>query len=289
MIYILLLGSIEDILNSQGSISELEDILFLSSDTVLLSDCKDVVDVQLNQGTFDDVCLEVYDKETTQTDIETYEFPKVWHKFVVFYADFENNNLAAGNFDYTISEITSLIIKRRLYNSVEPFLPIFEKQVYSDIGSNEFNFAFTDYLVKNHQEYEYKLVPILKNGIEGLPIYATYEDVRKLDFNGVFICEPNSVYSTFLEVEVTANKDIADTVVKPLGRKYPIVFRGTQNKGYIGTVKGLFAPYITHCEFNFENAWDYRNKLNDFLLDGKSKVLKYIILLTSSSSSKQDF
>ena len=269
----LFLGNIEDILNTNSSISELAMLL---SDEPLSLTCADINYVQLNQGTFDDVDLEVFDKDTTTDDIDNYEFPEVWHKFIVFHANFNNNNLAAGNFEYMIADVNSLIIKRRDYNSTESYLPIFEKQIYTNIDANEFNFTFTDYLVRNNKEYEYKLVPILKNGMEGFPIYATYEDDnnRKLNFNGIFICEPNSVYSTIMETDITANKDIADTLIKPLGREYSVVFRGSLNKGYIGTAKGLFAPTTGNCEWDFANAWEYRDKFNEFLLDKQSKILK---------------
>ncbi len=273
MIILLFLGATEDILETKSSLNEL-GLMFANEPT--FSQCSNITNVELKQGTFDDIDLEVYDNDTTVDNIETYEFPQSWHKFIVFYANFNNHNLTAGNFDYMIEEIKSLIIKRRPYNSVEAFLPIFEKQIYTNIDTNEFNFSFTDYLVQNHKEYEYKLVPILKNGVEGLPIYASYEDNnnRKLNFQGLFICEPNSVYSTIMETEITANKDIADTVLKPLGREYSVVFRGSLNKSYIGTAKGLFAPIKGDCGWDFENAWEYRDKFNDFLLDKKSKILK---------------
>ena len=257
--------------------SSLYNIGLMASNTVLTSECKDINEVQLNKGTYDDVDLEVYDKNTTKDDIDNYTFPEVWHKFIVFHANFNNNNLAAGNFDYMISEVSSLIIKRRLSNSIEQYLPIFEKKIYTNTDSNEFNFVFTDYLVKNGCEYEYKLVPILKNGIEGLPIYATYEDESKktVDFNGLFICEPDSVYYTILETEITAQKNKPSSIITTLGRKYPFVLCSTENNYYTGTAKGLFATPKGNCDWDFEHSWDFREKFNEFLLDGKVKLLKY--------------
>ena len=122
--------------------SSLYNLGLMASNTVLTSECKDINEVQLNQGTYDDIDLEVYDKNTTKDDIDNYTFPEVWHKFIVFHANFDNNNLAAGNFDYMISEVNSLIIKRRLSNSIEQYLPIFEKKIYTNTDSNEFNFVF---------------------------------------------------------------------------------------------------------------------------------------------------
>lgn len=278
----LFLGKIEDILKTNVNAEDnlefaLKTLALMASDTVLVSECKDINHVQLNQGDYDEIDMEVYDEETTKDNIEDYSFPEIWHKYIVFHATFNNHNLAAGNFDYIIGEVSSMIIKKRPANSVEQWLPIFEQKIYSETDANEFNFMFTDYLVRNKHEYEYKLVPILVGGIEGYPIYATYEDEdhRAVDFSGVFICEPNSVYSTILEVEITAQKNKPANIITTIGKKYPFVLCGTENNYYTGTVKGLFAPPLKKHEWDFENAWDFREKLNEFLLDGKTKLLKY--------------
>ncbi len=278
----LFLGKIEDILNTTVNYgnnldSTLKTLGFMASNTVFVSECKDVNYVQLNQGIYDEINMEVYDKEKTKNDIKNYDFPKIWHKCIVFHATFNNNNLSAGNFDYMISEVSSMIIKRRPLNSVEQWLPIFEQKIYSEMDSNEFNFMFTDYLVKNKKEYEYKLVPILAGGTEGFPIYATYEedDHKSVNFSGIFICEPDSVYSTILDVNVTAQKNKPANTITTIGKRYPFVLCGTENNYYTGTVNGLFAQPIKKGEWNFENSWDFREKFNEFLLDGKTKLLKY--------------
>lgn len=278
----LFLGSIENILNTNVNAGDnlnfaLKTLALMTSNTVFISECKDINYVRLNQGVYDEINLEVYDEKTTEDNIDNYLFPEIWNKYIVFHANFNNHNLAAGNFDYMIGEVKSVIIKKRPANSVEPWLPIFEKKIYSETDSSEFNFMFTDYLVRNRHEYEYKLVPILTGGIEGFPIYATYEDEnhKAVDFDGVFICETNSVYSTILEVELTAQKNKPSSVITTIGKKYPYVLCGTENNYYTGTVQGLFAPTLKKYDWDFENSWDFREKFNEFLLDGKVKLLKY--------------
>ncbi len=243
------------------------------SETLKTSNCDDITYVQLNQGTFDEINLEVYDKDTVKDDIDNYVFPENWNKFTVLNSNFNNHNLAAGNFDYMIDEVKSMIIKRRPHNSVEPYLPIFEKNIYTN--TNEFNFTFTDYLVRNGKEYEYILLPILKNGIEGTPIHVIYEDdISLIDFDGVFICEPNSAYESHLNIELTAQKNKPSSIITPIGQKYPYVLCSTENNYYTGTVKGLFVQY-ENGNHHFEDSWDFREKFNEFLLNGKVKVLKY--------------
>jgi len=278
----LFLGKIEDLLRVEVGFKDnpefaLETQALMASNTIISTECKDINYVQLNQGTYDEINMEVYDKNKTKDMIEDYQFPKEWHKYIVFHANFNNHNLAAGNFDYMISEVSSLVIKRRPKNSVEQWLPIFEKKVYSETDTKEFNFMFTDYIVRNKHEYEYKLVPILVGNIEGLPIYVTYEDEnhKAVDFSGVFICEPNSIYSTILDVKVTAQRNKPTNIITTIGKKYPYVLCGTDNNYYTGTVNGLFAPSIKKGNWDFENAWDFREKFNEFLLDGKTKLLKY--------------
>ena len=278
----LFLGDIKDILNTDVHAmdnfdSALKTLALMASNSIFVSECKDINHVQLNQGSYDDIDLEVYNEKTTKDDIDEYSFPEIWNKYVVFHADFSNHNLAAGNFDYMIDEVKSVIVKKRPANSVEPWLPIFEKKIYSATDSNEFNFMFMDYLVRNRHEYEYKLVPILTRGMEGFPIYAAYEDEnhKAVDFDGVFICEPNSAYSTILDVELTAQKNKPSSVITTIGKKYPYVLCGTENNYYTGTVRGLFAPALKKYDWDFENSWDFREKFNEFLLDGKVKLLKY--------------
>lgn len=266
---ILFLGNIIDLLKL--NFSE-ETIALTLSDTIFVSKCDDVNFIELKQATFDELYVEVYDKNTTQNNIDNYIFPENWNEYTVLHATFNNGNLAAGNFDYMISEVHSLIIKRRIENSVEPYFPIFEKNIYTN--TNEFSFVFNDYLVKNKTAYEYILVPILKNGIEGKPIRAAYENEPIVDFDGIFICEPDIIYSTVLNLELTAQKNKPSSIIAPIGTKCPFVLCGTENNYYTGTVKGLFAQYKNN-DYDFENAWDYRENLNNFLLDGKTKILKY--------------
>ncbi len=266
----LFLGNIKDAVSTNYP---MEIVRLMMLNTILMSNCDDIAYLQLNQGIFDEVNLEVYDEETVNNDIDNYVFPEIWTKYTVLHADFNNSNLAAGDFDYMVDEVSSLIIKKRAVNSVNMYLPIFEKSIYAN--TNEFDFTFTDYLVRNGHEYEYVLVPILKNGIEGKSIPVVYEDdERKVYFEGIFICEPDSVYYTLLNLELTAQKNKPSSIITTIGRTYPYVLCGTENNYYTGTAKGLFVQY-QNGDFNFDKAWDFREKFNEFLLDGKVKLLKY--------------
>ena len=266
----LFLGNIKDAVSTNYP---MEIVRLMMLNTISTSNCDDITYLQLNQGTYDEVNLEVYDKDTVNDDIDNYVFPKIWTKYTVLHADFNNSNLAAGDFDYMVDEVSSLIIKKREANSIDMYLPIFEKSIYTN--TNEFDFTFTDYLVRNGHEYEYILVPILKNGIEGKSIPVVYEDnERKVYFEGIFICEPNSVYYTLLNLELTTQKNKPSSIITTIGKKYPYVLCGTENNYYTGTAKGLFVQH-QNGDFDFDKAWDFREKLNEFLLDGKVKLLKY--------------
>ena len=86
----------EELIEAEISLkSSLYNLGLMASNTVLTSECKDINEVQLNQGTYDDVNLEVYDKNTTKDDIDNYTFPEVLHKFILFHSNFDNNNRAA--------------------------------------------------------------------------------------------------------------------------------------------------------------------------------------------------
>ena len=117
----LFLGNIKDAVSTNYP---MEIVRLMMLNTTSTSNCDDITYLQLNQGTYDEVNLEVYDKDTVNDDIDNYVFPKIWTKYTVLHADFNNSNLAAGDFDYMVDEVSSLIIKKREANSVDMFLPI---------------------------------------------------------------------------------------------------------------------------------------------------------------------
>ena len=186
-----------------------------------------------------------------------------WDYKTILCAEFKGD-LHAGNTNYNSSNVDKIKIKRRKVGEYE-FKTLFEIPINEDA---DFTFNRFDYLAASAQEYEYAIVASVA-GSEGIP------NTNKIlsEFEGTFLVEKEMSYQALLNMELNHKRTRQGTSITTLGKRYPFhVSNGASNY----TSGSLSATYIpsNNGMYDVDNGWKYRETFNDFITNGKPKILK---------------
>lgn len=239
----------------------------------------DIDDMSLREGVFDELYVTTNIHTTWDGTI-----PEDWDFNTRIHALFKGD-LYGGNVSYTSEIVSTVLIKRRRAGELK-------WQSYFEIpieNNDDFNFMRNDFLCRNGYEYEYCLVPTL-NGTEGE--YSSNHKISKIlsEFEGIFIIEKDIAYHSVLNTEVNYSRNFSSSVIETKGRRRPIVvYNGDANYREFN-VKGTFVQFdAENCQFDFTRNDSFRDLVDDFLTDKKSKVLKsmdgYMALVNVTDSS----
>lgn len=221
---------------------------------------------------FTDIVLKngIFDHWNVTRDISNpynSEIPTDWDYLTVMNANF-NGNIDAGNSAFSLSTIDGIKIKRRKVTEFDwvTLTYLEASQVQS------LNFTFNDNIAASGYTYEYAFVPVV-GGIEGNYITNTIG----AKFDGVFICDLDTIYKFYAGVEYGTQEKVQKIgVFEPYGRKYPVVV----SNGLINYSKGSFGGTVlpnTYFEdriLNRVQMSQQREQLLDFLTNKKAKILK---------------
>lgn len=206
-----------------------------------------------------------------------------WDYDTILDANFDGN-LIAGNVNFTLEQIDSVIIKRRK-KGTEKWLAIYKKSVETE---DDFNFSFLDRLARSNTTYEYALIPSLNN-IEGnVNISEVYSE-----FEGLFIVEKDISFSSFINITISTQKNRPTATINPLNSKYPFVITNGINNYYSGNTSAVFIESQDECyNWDYYNSIEYRENLMEFLHNGHTKLLKHfdgrIFLICITDATTQD-
>lgn len=212
----------------------------------------------------------IFDNYTVTRDISfeyTTDIPSVWEYLTIMDANL-NGNIRAGNIDFLVNQISKVKVKRRIKGSFD-WITLYEIPV---TGVESLNFVEQDNLNQWGIEYEYAFVPMINN--EELN-YITNSIVSK--FNGVFICDVDTIFKFYSNVNYSGiNKSNRTTVFEPLGGRYPVVVSNSATRYDSGSVSGniILEEELNNYKLDRLANVQYRNKLFDFLVNKKAKVLK---------------
>lgn len=194
-----------------------------------------------------------------------------------------NGDLFGGNVNFTEDVVELVRIKKRTRYD-EKFKTIFEKKINSNA---DFEIYGLDYF-EPVGDIEYAYVPIISGGESD---YITNKVTSK--FSNYFLCEKDISYPLILDAKFNRTLNQRIGVVETWGKRYPTIIKNGNLKYYSGTVECCFIQLNSeHCQFDYDEAWYYRNMLNDFLTNGKPKIFKdfegniYIVAISSSEISE---
>ena len=193
--------------------------------------------------------------------------PTDWNINTLMNADF-NGNVSAGNVDQVASGITSIRVKRRIKGTFD-WITIREIPVTS---SEDLSFVITDNLNAYNVEYEYAYVPMMED-VEGS--YIIESIVSK--FEGVFICDVDTVFKFYAGVEYDGNDAVQQVgVFQPFNRKYPIIVSNSIMQYQTGGIGGWVLPEDYEDTHVFDRSKIVKEKevLLNFLMNKKPKIIK---------------
>lgn len=219
---------------------------------------------------------------TKNTSIEfTTTIPTAWDYDTIMDANFEGD-IDAGNVDFILSQISSIVIKRRIVGTFD-WLTLETIPVNS---LEDLTFVFEDKLNAYGIEYEYAFVPIIE-GIEGN--YIINSIMSK--FDGVYIGDYDSIFRFFYGVQYGTNvrNQIVGTFT-PLGRQYPIVVANGLINYDSGTVTGMVLndDYDETGKLDLPAIVAKKEFIKTFLTNKKPKILKdwtgqiWLVMITDS-------
>ena len=218
---------------------------------------KDIIYISISNGIYDELF------GSDNADVEMTDSSKVWDYDTRFYAKFQGN-LMAGNVDYAASIVSAIRIKRRK-NDEHKWITMYDIPIKTN---DDFIFELSDRYAQGSQDYYYAMVPVIEH-VEG----NINKNSITSKFNNYFILDRNIsypiIFNTSLNIDI--NKNIG--VVNTIGRKYPFVISNGLSQYKTGTLKFSLAPMIG-CQINIDNGYNYRTQFEDWILNGKPKILK---------------
>ena len=194
-----------------------------------------------------------------------WQIPDVWTFNTYLHAKYQNST-HAGNVNFSESIVSKIKIKKR-FKCDFAWKTIYEKEVHDN---KDFAIEFYDRLNPAKKYVEYAYVPVIAGSDSNTNIVSA--DVYS-DFRDDMICERDVAYPLILDADntITYNRE-SNTVVSP-GRKYPYVINNGIARYYSGTYTCTFIK-MNNCVWDLEKAYEYRNQLDEFLANGKVKILK---------------
>lgn len=177
-------------------------------------------------------------------------------------------NTSAGNVAQVATGVTSIRVKRRIKGTFD-WITIREIPVTKP---EDLSFVITDNLNAYNVEYEYAYVPMMED-VEGN--YIVESILSK--FEGVFICDIDTVFKFYAGVEYDTNDAIQQVgVFQPYNRKYPIVVSNSIMQYQTGSIGGWVLPEDYEDTHVFDRSKIVKEKevLLNFLMNKKPKILK---------------
>ena len=193
--------------------------------------------------------------------------PTDWDTNTLMNADFAGS-VSAGNVAQVASGVTSVRVKRRIKGTFD-WITIREIPVTKP---KDLSFVITDNLNAYNVEYEYAYVPMMED-VEGN--YIVESILSK--FEGVFICDIDTVFKFYAGVEYDTNDAIQQVgVFQPYNRKYPIIVSNSIMQYQTGGVGGWVLPEDYEDTHVFDRSKIVKEKeaLLNFLMNKKPKILK---------------
>ena len=234
---------------------------FLSDNTSLSLNAvneSDINNVKLSNAIFDNLYV-------TSADVSSdTEIPTEWDFNTILKADF-NGNVSAGNVDFTLNEVSGILIKHRIAGTFE-----WTEVFYKDINTLEdFDFVFYDNFCKSNKIYEFALVPVT-NYIENNYNIQSIESL----FDGIYLFDIDKNYNLPFNTKINTSKRNTNVKIEPIESKYPYTWNISKQRYDSGSLTTVLMPTKNGYIVNEHHAQEYRKEFIEFLCNGQPKILK---------------
>jgi len=220
-----------------------------------------IKDIQLTDGIVD----VLHGEQNLVPAAESWDgsIPDGWGWDTILDAQF-NGVLIAGSIEADVNTTSEIRIKRRVKGTFR-WSTMFVQPV-DDL--DDFSFEWYDKTAASNITYEYAYVPVI-SGSEGS---VSVSEIGS-KFNDYFIMDTDATYHLIVEAlnQITYNQETA--IQTTIGRKYPFFIKN----GNVGYYSGSFqcvAVGEDNCQFDWEDGEVFRREFDQFLANGKPKILK---------------
>lgn len=197
--------------------------------------------------------------------------PTDWDINTIINASFDGS-ISGGNVEEIAQDIIEVKVKRRVKGTFNwttiRIVPINQPE--------DLSFVFTDNLASNNTEYEYAWVPVM--GSTDNPVEGNYIiDSVLSQFNGVFICDVNTIYKFFAGVQYGTQDAVQQIgVFQPFGRQYPVIVSNGLINYQKGSIKGTVLPqgYEDSRSLDRTAMVNQRQALIELLTNKQPKIIK---------------
>lgn len=165
-----------------------------------------------------------------------------------------------------VTQITGIEVYRLCLTTKEPGSIIGRIAVNAQ---QDLDFIFADYYVASGMQYEYICYPQI-GGAWGVGCSG---DVT-CRFDGLWIGNLDEQFACHLNAECTPMLNFNMNYVQTFHATYPHAISNGNMQYYSGSAKGIFVEIDEDCNFMIETATQYRRKLEAFLANKKTKVLR---------------
>ena len=249
---------------------------FCGDNTSLMATCtniQSITTIEITNGIYDELYGSI------NPDLDTTK-PLEWDFDTQFYAKFQNN-LMAGNVDFTSKLVSIMRIKRRKQGE-HIWFTLKDIQINTN---DDFNFEYIDRYAQGNTKYDYAIVPVM-SGIEG----NINKNTITSEFKNYFILDRDITYPIIVNTNLSLQLNKSVGVVETLGKKYPYVISNGASQYVTGSLQ--FALIPVDCDAASYNSYEvdylYRQQFNNWIMNGEPKILKdwtgqiYMINVTNS-------
>ena len=248
-----------------------------SSQSALI-DITNLNSITLGNGIYDDLFItKNYNMVITNSN-------KEWDFDTVLHAMFKDN-LLAGNIEFALNTITSIRIKQREKGKFD-WITIYDIPINS---IEDLAFVRSYKYCKGNTDYEFAVLPVLNNTIEGNMSVVECES----KFTGAYLMERDSSIQMVINFESTQQRNHSSITIQTLGRTKPFYITNGMSNYESGSINVVFIQF-DNCEPNTKTGAKYRKNIYDMLTNKKPKILKfddgrtYIIGITDAISQTSD-
>ena len=189
-----------------------------------------------------------------------------WEMYTILDASF-NGNLNGGNLNFTLSQLDTILVKRREVGT-QTWITVFSIPI---VTSLDLSFIKIDRWC-GLGTYEYALVPSL-NGTEG---QYTIVEVESL-FHGIFLCDANNTFRFLGNADYGSVEQQTEVgVFKPFGKKYATVVSNAEIDYKQLSLSGLLLPneFYTTGQIDADANRELVDNFTNVLAQRKPKILK---------------
>jgi hypothetical protein len=188
-----------------------------------------------------------------------------WNFDMILHANFEDN-LTAGNVDFAASFVDCIRVKMKPSNEYR-WRTVHEHTI---TDNNDFMFKYLFPYARGGVSYDFSLTPVFSGGIEGNINKSTIVS----EFEGLYFMEADRGYHAYLNLDISHKNNRQTSIQTTLGRKYPFVISNGDSNYVSGEITATFIQNKNKF-YDINGGWKYRENVNDFLMDGFPKIIKY--------------